>query len=192
MALRLTTRLDAVNTMLGTIGESPINTLTGTTADAAVAQTILEEVSREVQSAGWKFNTEYDVTFTRTTDGKIPIGNNILRFDVDPLCYSSIEPVERGAYLYDLTGHTFVFTQDIKAEVVYLLEFEELPEPARYYVTIRASRKFQARYVGSQELEGFTLRDETYALANLQDAHATSGDYTIFQNYDAARPLFRR
>lgn len=192
MAINLTTRLEAVNTMLGTIGEAPVNALTGTTADAALAATLLDESSREVQSAGWKFNTESNVDFTRTTDGKITLGQNILRFDVDPVLYQDVDPVQRGAELYDAKGHSYVFPRDLKAEVVYLLEFEKLPEQARRYITVRAARIFQSRYVGSDQLNGFSLRDEMTALANLQDAHADSGDYTIFDSYDAARPLIRR
>lgn len=192
MALNLTTRLEAVNTMLGTIGEAPVNALTGTTADAALAQTILDEVSREVQSAGWKFNTETDVPLVRTTDGKIPLGNNILRIDVDPVRFSDIDPVQRGDSLYDAKGHSYSFPRDLEAEITYLLEFEKLPEQARRYITIRAARIFQSRYVGSQQLEGFTLRDEQAALVNLQDAHADTADYTIFNSFDAARPLYRR
>ena len=53
-----TTQLEAVNTMLSTIGEAPVNSLTGSLpVDASMAVNILNEVNREVQSAGWKFNT---------------------------------------------------------------------------------------------------------------------------------------
>ena len=192
MPLTLTTRLEAVNTMLGTIGESPVNSLTNTTADAALASTLLDETSREVQAAGWKFNIEKDVDFVRTTDGKISLGQNILRFDVDPVLYQDVDPVQRGAELYDAKGHSYVFPRDLKAEVVYLLSFEQLPEQARRYITVRASRIFQARFVGSVQLDGFTRADELAALASLQDAQAESADLTVFDNYDAARPLFRR
>lgn len=192
MTLTLTTRLEAVNTLLGTIGEAPVNTLTGTTADAALAVTTLDKVSREVQSAGWKFNTEHDVEFARSSDGQIPIGPNVLRFDVDPLFNQDVDPVQRGSTLYDAKSHSYVFPRDLKAEVVYLLEWDQLPEQARHYITVRAARIFQNESVGSPQLEAFTSRDEYAALVNLQDAHAASGDYTIFDNYDAARPLFRR
>ena len=55
-----TTKIESVNTMLSTIGESPINTLTGTLpVDATLAINILDEVNREVQAQGWKFNSSY-------------------------------------------------------------------------------------------------------------------------------------
>ena len=60
MALSGTTELEAVNTLLHTIGEAPVNSLTGTLPiDATLANNTLSEVSREVQSAGWHWNTFY-------------------------------------------------------------------------------------------------------------------------------------
>jgi len=79
-----TTELESVNTMLSTIGEPPVNSLTGQqTADAAIAKNILDEVSRDVQTAGWHFNTQYGVTLSPSSDGTISIGSDIVRVDVD-------------------------------------------------------------------------------------------------------------
>jgi hypothetical protein len=61
MSLAPTTELEAVNTMLNTIGEAPVNTLVNmTSVDASSALSILNSVNREVQSQGWFFNTEYN------------------------------------------------------------------------------------------------------------------------------------
>ena len=58
-----TTELEAVNTMLAVLGEAPVNSITGTLPlDASLAKTTLSEINREVQSAGWHFNTFYDYT----------------------------------------------------------------------------------------------------------------------------------
>ena len=77
-----TTKLESVNTMLSTIGESPINTLTGILpVDATLAINILDEVNREVQSQGWKFNSSYKVSLTRDVNNKIPIGNDVMHID---------------------------------------------------------------------------------------------------------------
>ena len=63
----LTTQLEAVNSMLGHIGEAPVDSIATPSSlpiSASTALTILDEVSREVQSDGWHFNTEYDVTLS--------------------------------------------------------------------------------------------------------------------------------
>ena len=75
-----TTHLEAVNTMLSTIGEAPVNSLTGSLpTDASMAKNILDEVNREVQSGGWKFNTSYKATLSRDTNNKIPVANDVMQ-----------------------------------------------------------------------------------------------------------------
>ena len=72
-----TTELEAVNTILSTIGEAHINTLTGSLpVDGTTAKNVLSEINREVQSAGWHFNTHYKVDLSRNGDNKIPIGTD--------------------------------------------------------------------------------------------------------------------
>ena len=60
-----TTELEAVNTILSTIGEAPLSTLTGSLpVDGTTAKNVLNEINREVQSAGWQFNSHYKVDLT--------------------------------------------------------------------------------------------------------------------------------
>ena len=58
----LTTKLEAVNIMISVIGESPVNTLGGTSVPVTVIQSVqvLDETNKAIQSEGWHFNTEYD------------------------------------------------------------------------------------------------------------------------------------
>ena len=63
--MALSTQLQAVNTMLGYIGEAPVNSISNTAelpVSAANAVSILDETSKEVQSSGWHFNTEREIT----------------------------------------------------------------------------------------------------------------------------------
>jgi len=84
MAQSSTTELEAVNTILSAIGEAPINSLSGTLPiDATQAKNLLTEISREVQAAGWHYNSFYDYTLSRDTDNKIPLADNIMRVDLD-------------------------------------------------------------------------------------------------------------
>jgi hypothetical protein len=57
-----TTELEAVNAMLASIGEAPIDTLdSATQADVVMAINTLRNTAREIQSMGWRFNTEFGV-----------------------------------------------------------------------------------------------------------------------------------
>lgn len=60
IGLVATTELEAVNAMLASIGEAPITTLDGATqSDVQTALNILRDTTREVQTEGWRFNTEF-------------------------------------------------------------------------------------------------------------------------------------
>ena len=138
-----TTQLECVNTMLSTIGEAPVNSLTGSLPiDASTAINILNEVNREVQSAGWKFNTSWKVSLQRDINNKLVVGTDVLHIEFDHLreAKSSYDPVLRGNYLYNLAKESFTWDKDFEyVTVIYLLDFESIPEQARRYITIRAS-----------------------------------------------------
>ena len=178
--------------MLTSIGESPVNTLfQGTSVDARIAIQVLDEVDRAVQIVGWHFNTEKDYPLSRDAHNNINLSQSIVRVDVDTSIYSDVDVVQRGTKLYDRKNHTFDFTQDLKGEIILLLSFEELPEPARYYITTRASRIFQDRVVGSGEAARSLMNDEMMALAQLKEFDYDTGDPSIFDNYDVARIILR-
>lgn len=182
----LTSKLEAVNSMLGHIGESPVNSISNTNAlpvSAATAISALDEISRSVQSEGWQFNTEVNVTLAPAGDGSITLSEDIL--ELDPID-TSIDVVQRGLSLFDRSNNTQAFTKALKVNQTRLLDWESLPEPARRYITLQASRVFQGRVVGSRELEALIARDEYKAYAALTEFDSGSSDRTIFDNYDMA------
>ena len=95
-----TTELEAVNTILSTIGEAPLNTLTGSLpVDGTTAKNVLDEICREVQSAGWHFNTHWKVDIPRDVDNKIPIGTDVLRVELNAKYdKSSYDIVQRDSF----------------------------------------------------------------------------------------------
>lgn len=190
MNLTPMTELDAVNLMLAVIGEAPINSLQVTgLSDAVIAHQTLTEVSREVQEKGWGFNTEDDYVLPLTVEGFINIPANVLRIDAEE--DEQINVVQRGQRVYDKDNKTFVFSRAIKFQIVWMLDYEELPQAARYYIAIRAARKFQKRVVSSDLLERFSADDELTALASLQDMDTDVEDYNFFNNRDCLKILAR-
>ena len=185
-----TTELEAINTMLSTIGESPVNAVEDTgNVDVVIARQILQSVSREVQARGWHFNTEKNYTITPDSAGYLVLPNTVLKVDtVYPDCSKDV--VVRGSRLYDREKHTYVFTDAVKVDMTILLAFDELPEVARNYVTIRASRIFQERVVGSDTLHAFNSQDEARAMVSLMEYEADTADLNILSgNYSVYRIL---
>jgi len=183
----LTSKLDAVNIMLGYITEAPVNSIASTVAlppSAALAKGVLDEVSREVQQEGWHFNTAQDYTLEANASGKFVLPDNVVQVDTVDTSY---DVVQRGTALFDRKNYTDIFTEDeLKVNITFLLEYEELPEQARRYIALKASRMFANRLVGSREIEALIYRDEIRAKAAMEEAEGNNSDRTIFDNYDTA------
>lgn len=182
--MALTTELESVNQMLGHIGEAPVNSLADTAAlpiSGSLALTTLREVAKEVQTEEWHFNTVKDHPISPNGDNKIPLPENTLFVDaVD----KSNDYVQRGLFLYNRKDRTFTFTASVKLDLTEQLTWDDLPEPARRYITLRAARIFQGRVVGSRELEALIAVDEMQARARLQELDSQSSDRTILDSAD--------
>ena len=188
----LTTELEAVNTLLDAAGESPVSSLDSSgLADVAEAKKLLDEQSRLIQSPGWAFNTEYDYPLTPDVDGLINLPTNTLKVDADRT-YQNIDVVQRGLRLYDRRNHTYSFTEPFRGTFVFLLGFSELPQAARHYITVKASRIYQARVLGSDSLHRFSEAEEMEALVAFKDAEGDSGDYNMLSGSWSVASILER
>lgn len=191
MTCVLTTELDAVNTILEAVGMVPINVLEDDpNAEIALARNILDRTIRSVQKRGWQFNTEEDVQLN-LSGTEIPLGQDMLRVVVKPARANGLKHAQRGLRLYNLTDHTFVYTANVLAEVVYCLDFEVLPEAAREYIAVIAARKFHDEIVGSAAEHRYSKEDEDQAQADLKSAEGQTANYSIFDSYDVAAVIDR-
>ena len=192
MALTATTKLEAVNVMMTAIGETPVNSITSsTTTDVSIAIQILDNVNREVQSVGWSFNRDKDYVLTPNTSNEIALAANVLR--VDTMGKSNNKDyVERARKLWDRANHTYTITDEkVYVDIVWFLDFTEIPEAARRYITIRASRIFHDRTLGANALHRFSRQDELVALSILKQSEASVADHSIFNSYDQYNTVTR-
>lgn len=171
------TELEAVNTMLSVIGEAPVNTLEDSgLIDVAVARQILNDTSREVQSRGWKWNIDRNVTLPLTTEGEVLIPLDALSADPE-LTY--IQATVRGQRLWNAADLSFTWTECPTLAIKRFLPFSDMPQAARHYITVRAGRIFADRVITSEKTAGFNQRDEMMALVTLQNDEAETGDYSM-------------
>ena len=176
-----TTELQAVNTMLSTIGEAPVNSITGTTTvDVSVAKNILDETSMSIQSQGWNFNTNYEYkSLSLDSDNKIPLPSNCVKIDAN----KSIRYINftiRNDFLYDMEKDTDVFTSvPNSVDIVLVQQFEHLPEYARRYIAMKAARRFASRFIGDTTITQLIGQDENEALVSFQQADAQESDTNI-------------
>ena len=178
-----TTKLAAVNRILSNVGQSPVTVLDSGNPLVEMAELILDEVTSAIQSEGWVFNTEYGYPFIPNSSGEIAIPDDVLALDCKATADSFL--VQRRGKLYDKAAHSYQFDGKQELDVVWLVDFMDMPEAFREYATIRAANVFAGRSVGSQEAVSFGQREEVMARATCIEYDTQQGDYNmVAQNKD--------
>ena len=173
-------KLDAVNEILSAVGSSPVNSLEDElNVDVLNAVRILDSVSKEIQSRGWDFNIEDSVALLPDDDTNlVPCPNNYLRF-----VSSGYKLIRRSGYFFDILSQTNEFPEGLTLDtLVRGLDFEELPEVFRKFITCRAARIFQMRYLTSDDLNKHLMTEESSAYADVIDYELTTGNYNILND----------
>lgn len=184
------TELDAVNDMLASIGQAPVNTLNVSgIRDVSIAQQRLHSVSREVQSRGWHFNTDTKVVLSLNGSGEAEVPANCLR--VDPVDRRK-DYVQRNGKLWDKDNLTFTLEEAPKVDIVYFFDFEDLPQAARTYIATRAARLFQTNIIGSRILFEYTAQHEAEAYALLRRAENRTKDTNMLSGSSMTNRILRR
>ncbi len=181
MATKLT-KLAAVNIVLSNVGQAPVTTIDNDNPMVVMAANVLDEVTNSVQSEGWTYNTERAYPFTPDTNKKINIPKNILQIDSPRT--SRLDVVIREGKLYDKREHTYNFDDKVEATVVWLVEFDDMPEAFKQYVTMRAANLYAGRAVGSSEAVKFGEREEAQARAAMLEYETEQGDYSFLGTED--------
>ena len=182
------TKLDAVNILISNIGQAPTTTLQTTNPQVNLAELVLDEISSKVQAEGWVFNTERDYPFTPdAVTGQIAIPENVLR--IDQPWGTDYNVVIRGGKLYDRNAHSFTWTKQQYLNVTWLFDFEDLPEAAKEYITVRAANLFAMRATGSTEIAKYSEKEESIARAALMNYECQQGDYNVFSDGADVNPL---
>jgi hypothetical protein len=169
---RRLTDLEAVNMMLRNIGEDPVSSL-GPTAKptAQKAQVMLAEENINVQSQGYNFCSEMEVTLQPNTNGEIVLPDNLLSFY--PVGRSEWMQVQEGEdnKLYDAAKSTYQFSDTVTLKAVLARSFNTLPQQVRWYLAVAAS----LRFANSENPGGASLR---LTASDLEEAKAN------FEKYD--------
>lgn len=182
----MTTKLEAVNLMLAAIGEAPVNSLASGLPDAEAAETLLDEVKKQVLSKGWQVNTrgrKYPVVLEPNSSGEILTPATMISIDTTgPSAYVSVS--RRGGYLWDDRNETKVWPTGTKlsCQIIYNLAFEDLNFELQQYIALRAARRFAKREIGSVTLDGLTKEDEDMAYADALSADSEGEDFNMIND----------
>ena len=172
--------LEAVNMLLAAVGEAAVSSLeTATTVDVTQAKNLLSNINREVQQKGWHFNTEWDVVLSLDSDSRIPLGTTVLSI-YSPTKMTTIRGREGSPFLYDLDNNTFTWTASVNdAVTITLLDFEDIPQTARQFITTKAARIFQEEIIGQVSAEAVNRQEEVEAYADLLDDEGERSGFNV-------------
>ena len=187
MAIQISTdtELSAVNSILGSIGQAPITSLTHNPPDPdplanpeiSFVKNILDEVNKDVQSTGWAFNTETKVLKSPDSSGHFVIPSNAIMYDIsDGQIDRRTDVVKRDGKLFDKVNQTDVFTSDYYIDSIVLLPFTDVPPPIQRYIIARASMKAATQLVSNADLVKLLRVEEQQARANAMNYETEQGD----------------
>lgn len=180
MIITPSNELDAVNEILSSVGSSPVNSLEDDlNVDVLNAKRILKATSIEIQSRGYVFNTLNNVYLAPDSDtGLVPYARDYIR-----VFTTGYKLVDRSGYFFDLVSSTNEFPEGLTVgELVKELPFEELPVIFRKYITVRAARVFQMRYLTSGDIDAHLQLEESAAYADIVDYELMTGNYNVFND----------
>ena len=188
------TELRAVNSILGSIGQSPVTSLNFKNPEIEFIYNILTEVSKDVQNEGWQFNLEENVTVTPSSN-KISLGNEEIRVNVHSAGDDTklIDTVIRydGANrrVYSLEDNKFdAFTESTyKADIVTLYLFEKIPNVFQRYITYRSAVRAATQLIANPQLVQLLQLQEITARANCLEYEGRQGDHSFFGLPNAKR-----
>jgi len=169
--LNLSTQLNAVNAMLASTGEAPLQSLApGQSSLADKAVMALAEASRSIQVVGWSWNKETNWQLEADDQGNAVLPANAIRVT---RVYSSNGDilVQRGGRLYNRTQQTYTFGTSTnpapQVDMVVYLEWDDLPEGAKQPIFYLATRRFQLRELTSTAIDAGVKEDYDGAIAAL-------------------------
>jgi len=174
------TELNAVNSILGAIGQTPVTTLDLENPETSFVYQLLQECNRDVQDEGWVFNREDCYPVTPDQNGFITLPANILRMDVSENdVYRTSDVVKRDGKLYDKYRHTFEFKRPVYMDIVWLFPFSDLPSVFQRYITSRASGRAATQLVSNPNLTQLLTAQEAQTRAACLEYECNQGDHNM-------------
>lgn len=169
----MTTQLEILNHMMSVVGEAPVSSPTSNHPTALSCTVTLQRVDKELQSRGWWFNTEYNLTLSPNGSGHVIVPAGTLYVDSVDL---NSRLVHRGNKLYDPLNHTYVIDKAVVVDAVIQLTISDLPEAAAAFIKHKAAYDFYVNDDGDETKASRLEMEVTRAWGKLQQEELKSAD----------------
>ncbi len=189
----LQTELEALNEVLESSGEDPVNSLTvnvprsGERALRALRSTVKK---MQADSSFWHNNGRRCVTLTPDAlTSKIALGANVVSVSANRNLY---DLTNRGGFLFDITNDTYLFSAPIEVNMKILLDWTELNVQNQWYFIAYAARIYQQRWIANEKRHQYNLVDEQQARAIAASANNTEAKISMLDHPTLAKYNNRR
>ena len=203
------TKLQAVNDMLWSIGELPVQSLASGLGDAEIAESILNRVSRRIQLMGWQVNTRRGVTLTLNAANQFGLPVNILKVDTSNPVGRMVNPPRPSSFINahmrrsvddtkwlmfdgDNNSETWTTPSTLTVDYVQFLEFSNLTPALQMYIWTAAAHRFQKGAMGSKALTEYTTEDVVQAEAQAVQEDSENEDLNLIAHNAHVRSVARR
>jgi Tail tubular protein len=186
----MTTQLQAVNSMLTSIGQAPITGLDTANPEIATSTLILDNVREEVLGEGWNFNSEKGYTLLADANGELVIPPGVLNMSVNQEdSYFRFRAIQRNGKLYDTLSHSFNWgaNASVSLDIVWDVEFEDIPAVFQNYIVQRACRVFAGRTLGAEKMVQFNAMDEAMLRSACLAYECTTGRFNALVQGDKGK-----
>ncbi len=172
--------LSAVNEILSSIGESPVNTLEGdANLDVVNARRLLGKVNRQLQAQGWTFNIDEEAVLTPDSY------SGLISYMPDFLSVTAAGGtpyVNRGGYLYDRLSRTDRFDAPISVKLIVQRSFEEMPEQFKALIVAKAAKEFNIRFFGAPEIDTVLSNEIIDLTQAVMEYELDYGSFNMYNN----------
>lgn len=176
--LILYSELDAINYILTTVGESPVNQIDTNNIDVVNIKRLLDSNTRQILLAGYPFNVvENFKLYPDEHTHQISIPANVIKFDT-----GTPTQIKRNGKLYDMQQQSDRFKAPVICKAYLNVPFEDLPDTFKTYAVLKTAVSFQQRFFGDtdQTQELMLLLTEAYNDVVYYEVKAANAN--LFQN----------
>ena len=173
-----------VNKIMSLIGEAPVTAL-NTNAMASEAVRHLRRANDEVQARGWWFNTETDVE-VNPISSRIAWLSSWLNIEINNIPTTK-QKVGSNYYVRNLETKSYQdWSGTQKATIIYKRDLEETPQKFQELLEVRVARLLTELYPQSGIDVQRLPKMEAELMTYFKDRENDQGNYSVFDNYDAA------
>ena len=175
--------LNAINTMLRGVGESPVADENSTHPSVQMARATLEAVRIELLAEQWWFNKDFSVELVPEINDFIYIPLGTMQIEV----LSNRYIVRRDDRLYNTLDNTYVFEAPIEVNLHPDIAFDDLPPLAQLYIMYRATADFIMEDDGDMAKQQSAAGRADSTLVKLNSEHLKQQRYNALDAPASAR-----